>query len=48
MEEISAELINVANISTYLGKEHELQEVIEKMIGKLKEKNKSVKEFNTP
>ena len=48
MKEGPIEVISSGNVSSYLGEEHGLQEVIEQMVGKLKERGKSVKVFNTP
>ena len=48
MEEGSGKFISTSNVSSYLGKEYELQEVIEQMVTKLKGRGKCVKDFNTP
>ena len=48
MKDDSSKIISECNVSSHLGDEHGLQEVIEQMISKLKQKSKSVKDFNTP
>ena len=48
MQEDTGKVIDVENVSTYLGDDHSLQEVVEQMIDKLKKKGKTVKEFETP
>ena len=48
MQEDTGKVIDVENVSTYLGDDHSLQEVVEQMIDKLKKKGKTVKEFQTP
>ena len=45
MQEDAGKVIDESNVSTYLGDDHSLQEVVEQMIDKLKKKGKTVKEF---
>ena len=45
MQVDAGKVIDESNVSTYLGDDHSLQEVVEQMIDKLKKKGKTVKEF---
>ena len=45
MQEESGKVIDVGNVSSYLGDGHSLQEVVEQMVDKLRAKGKCVKDF---